>query len=116
MSMSIYIYIYVYINLYPCCTAFTVRSLCFFCCCIVIPSDLILNDFEALILFSKFFTFRMLGGSFEILYRLRSFHLASSLTSRKYHPDKNLEASKEEASRRFREVAEAYAALNQFLG
>jgi len=34
----------------------------------------------------------------------------------KYHPDKNLEASKEEASRRFREVAEAYAALNQFLG
>lgn len=35
---------------------------------------------------------------------------------RKYHPDKNLEASKEEASRRFREVAEAYAALNQFLG
>lgn len=35
---------------------------------------------------------------------------------RKYHPDKNLEASKDEASRRFREVAEAYAALNQFLG
>lgn len=34
----------------------------------------------------------------------------------KYHPDKNLEASKEEASQRFREVAEAYAALNQYLG
>ncbi|CAE7352797.1 unnamed protein product [Symbiodinium microadriaticum] len=30
--------------------------------------------------------------------------------------DKNLEASKEEASQRFREVAEAYAALNQYLG
>ncbi len=44
-----------------------------------------------------------------------SFHL-QKFPSRKYHPDKNLEASKEEASRRFREVAEAYAALNQFLG
>eukprot|EP00930_Biecheleria_cincta_P048578 TRINITY_DN33865_c0_g1_i1.p1 TRINITY_DN33865_c0_g1~~TRINITY_DN33865_c0_g1_i1.p1 ORF type:complete len:979 (+),score=199.32 TRINITY_DN33865_c0_g1_i1:73-3009(+) len=34
----------------------------------------------------------------------------------KYHPDKNLEASKEEASRRFREVADAYSALSQHLG
>eukprot|EP00930_Biecheleria_cincta_P084037 TRINITY_DN73536_c0_g1_i1.p1 TRINITY_DN73536_c0_g1~~TRINITY_DN73536_c0_g1_i1.p1 ORF type:complete len:1021 (-),score=248.60 TRINITY_DN73536_c0_g1_i1:293-2965(-) len=34
----------------------------------------------------------------------------------RYHPDKNVEASKEEASRRFREVAEAYSALSQHLG
>ncbi|CAJ1404051.1 unnamed protein product [Effrenium voratum] len=34
----------------------------------------------------------------------------------RYHPDKNLEASKEEASQRFREVAEAYAAISQSMG
>eukprot|EP00930_Biecheleria_cincta_P080204 TRINITY_DN6831_c0_g1_i1.p1 TRINITY_DN6831_c0_g1~~TRINITY_DN6831_c0_g1_i1.p1 ORF type:complete len:932 (-),score=159.25 TRINITY_DN6831_c0_g1_i1:237-3032(-) len=34
----------------------------------------------------------------------------------KYHPDKNLEASKEEASRRFREVADAYSSLMQHFG
>eukprot|EP00438_Fugacium_kawagutii_P001486 Skav202532 [mRNA] locus=scaffold2011:141643:153520:- [translate_table: standard] len=56
------------------------------------------------------------AGAADVKKAYRKLALILGTSFLKYHPDKNLEASKEEASRRFREVAEAYAALNQFLG